>query len=59
MTTVIHESVCDKFKREGERNYIVQVVCEATQSPSVSVQVGVFESLCHDLTIRDKIEEQP
>ncbi|KAG1838676.1 armadillo-type protein, partial [Suillus tomentosus] len=29
----------------GERNYIMQVVCEATQNPSVSVQVGAFECL--------------
>lgn len=30
---------------QGERNYIMQVVCEATQNPSVSVQVGAFECL--------------
>ncbi|KAI8972612.1 ARM repeat-containing protein [Trametes punicea] len=37
--------VRDNFEREGERNYIMQVVCEATQNPSVPVQVGAFECL--------------
>jgi importin subunit beta-1 len=35
----------DNFKREGERNYIMQVVCEATQSEDVQVQVSAFECL--------------
>ncbi|TYJ54307.1 hypothetical protein B9479_005066 [Cryptococcus floricola] len=39
------EFIRDNFEREGERNYIMQVVCEATQSTSVSVQVGAFECL--------------
>ncbi|CDO70451.1 hypothetical protein BN946_scf184999.g92 [Trametes cinnabarina] len=39
------EFVRDNFERDGERNYIMQVVCEATQSPSVPVQVGAFECL--------------
>ncbi|KAH9893956.1 ARM repeat-containing protein [Cubamyces lactineus] len=39
------EFVRDNFEREGERNYIMQVVCEATQNPSVPVQVGAFECL--------------
>ena len=30
---------------QGERNYIMQVVCEATQSPSSAVQVAAFECL--------------
>ena len=30
---------------QGERNYIMQVVCEATQSTSVPVQVAAFECL--------------
>lgn len=30
---------------QGERNYIMQVVCEATQNGSVPVQVGAFECL--------------
>lgn len=39
------EFVRDNFEREGERNYIMQVVCEATQNPNVQVQVGAFECL--------------
>ncbi|KAG7087450.1 hypothetical protein E1B28_013416 [Marasmius oreades] len=39
------EFVRDNFDREGERNYIMQVVCEATQNPNVNVQVGAFECL--------------
>ncbi|KAF7300244.1 APC1-C domain-containing protein [Mycena kentingensis (nom. inval.)] len=39
------EFVRDNFEREGERNYIMQVVCEDTQSSSVAVQVGAFECL--------------
>ncbi|KAF8638413.1 hypothetical protein AX17_002220 [Amanita inopinata Kibby_2008] len=39
------EFVRQNFEREGERNYIMQVVCEATQNPSVDVQVGAFECL--------------
>lgn len=39
------EFVRDNFSREGERNYIMQVVCEATQSTSSDVQVGAFECL--------------
>ncbi len=30
---------------QGERNYIMQVVCEATQNPITEVQVGAFECL--------------
>ncbi|KAG7531899.1 hypothetical protein FFLO_04045 [Filobasidium floriforme] len=39
------EFIRDNFEREGERNYIMQVVCEATQSSSIPVQVGAFECL--------------
>ncbi|KAF9265156.1 ARM repeat-containing protein [Marasmius fiardii PR-910] len=39
------EFVRDNFDREGERNYIMQVVCEATQNANVNVQVGAFECL--------------
>ncbi|THG96021.1 hypothetical protein EW026_g5732 [Hermanssonia centrifuga] len=44
------EFVRDNFEREGERNYIMQVVCEATQNSSVSVQVGAFEVLVKIMT---------
>ena len=36
---------------QGERNYIMQVVCEATQSPSIQVQVGAFECLVRIMTL--------
>ncbi|KAK3828449.1 MAG: armadillo-type protein [Benniella sp.] len=39
------EFVEENFKREGERNYIMQVVCEATQSSDVQVQIASFECL--------------
>ncbi|KAI0717699.1 ARM repeat-containing protein [Cerioporus squamosus] len=39
------EFVRENFDREGERNYIMQVVCEATQNPNPDVQVGAFECL--------------
>jgi importin subunit beta-1 len=39
------EFIRDNFDREGERNYIMQVVCEATQSANVVVQIGAFECL--------------
>ncbi|EMD35060.1 hypothetical protein CERSUDRAFT_116561 [Gelatoporia subvermispora B] len=45
------EFVRDNFDREGERNYIMQVVCEATQNPSVPVQVGSFECLVRIMTL--------
>lgn len=31
--------------RQGERNFIMQTVCEATQYDSVPVQVAAFECL--------------
>jgi len=39
------EFVKENFGREGERNYIMQVVCEATQSKEVQVQIVAFECL--------------
>lgn len=36
---------------QGERNYIMQVVCEATQNTSVPVQVGAFECLVKIMTL--------
>lgn len=30
---------------QGERNFLMQVVCEATQSTSIEVQVAAFECL--------------
>lgn len=39
------EFVRSNFEREGERNYIMQVVCEATQSAHTPVKVAAFENL--------------
>ncbi|KAJ3414576.1 karyopherin beta [Chytridiales sp. JEL 0842] len=37
--------VKNNFENEGERNYIMQIVCEATTSPDEDVQVASFECL--------------
>ncbi|KAI8384226.1 armadillo-type protein [Radiomyces spectabilis] len=39
------EFVKDNFEREGERNYIMQMVCEATQSDNTETQAAAFECL--------------
>ncbi|KAJ2783409.1 karyopherin Kap95 [Coemansia javaensis] len=39
------EFVRHNFENEGERNVIMQTVCEATQSPDTNVQAGAFECL--------------
>lgn len=39
------EFISDNFEREGERNYIMQVVCEATQNGDVNVKVAAYECL--------------
>ncbi|KAM3553796.1 hypothetical protein ARSEF4850_006759 [Beauveria asiatica] len=39
------EFVHNNFKHEGERNYIMQVVCEATQAPDPRIQQGAFGCL--------------
>lgn len=36
---------------QGERNYIMQVICEGTQSTSLSVQIGAFECLVKIMTL--------
>ncbi|PCH43053.1 ARM repeat-containing protein [Wolfiporia cocos MD-104 SS10] len=45
------EFVRENFEREGERNYIMQVVCEATQNPSTAVQAGAFQCLVKIMTL--------
>ncbi|KAL7418539.1 karyopherin Kap95 [Cryptotrichosporon argae] len=45
------EFIRDNFEREGERNYIMQVVCEATQSPSTAVKVAAFECLVRIMSL--------
>lgn len=39
------EFVDSNFKNEGERNYIMQVICEATQAPDSRIQQGAFGCL--------------
>ncbi|KAK6353022.1 karyopherin beta [Orbilia brochopaga] len=39
------EFVRSNFETEGERNYIMQVVCEATQSPDPRIQQSAFGCL--------------
>lgn len=39
------EFVRHNFEREGERNYIMQVVCEATQCDITDIQITSFECL--------------
>ncbi|KAI0045184.1 karyopherin Kap95 [Auriscalpium vulgare] len=41
----------ENFEREGERNYIMQVVCEATQNPDVRVQATAFECLVRIMSL--------
>ncbi|KAF8966870.1 armadillo-type protein [Flammula alnicola] len=45
------EFVRENFDRDGERNYIMQVVCEATQNAAVAVQVGAFECLVRIMSL--------
>jgi importin subunit beta-1 len=39
------EFIRTNFENEGERNYIMQVICEATQSEDTRVQAGAFGCL--------------
>ncbi|KAK0733685.1 armadillo-type protein [Lasiosphaeria miniovina] len=39
------EFVGNNFKHEGERNYIMQVICEATQADNSQIQQGAFGCL--------------
>ena len=39
------EFVDSNFKNEGERNYIMQVICEATQAQDTRIQQGAFGCL--------------
>lgn len=45
------EFISDNFDREGERNYIMQVVCEATQSSTQRVQVLAFQCLVRIMSL--------
>ncbi|KAI8976845.1 armadillo-type protein [Pilobolus umbonatus] len=47
----------ENFEREGERNFIMQVVCEATQSASSDVRVAAFQCLVRIMqTYYDKMQ---
>jgi importin subunit beta-1 len=39
------EFVRSNFENEGERNYIMQVICEATQADDIRIQQGAFGCL--------------
>jgi len=39
------EFVRANFEKEVERNYILQVVCEASQAPDVKIRIAAFECL--------------
>jgi importin subunit beta-1 len=41
----------ENFEREGERNFIMQVICEATQHPNVQIQVTAFECLVRIMSL--------
>ncbi|KAK9461838.1 armadillo-type protein [Lipomyces oligophaga] len=45
------EFVRANFAHEGERNYIMQVVCEATQSSDVKLQASAFGALARIMSI--------
>lgn len=39
------------FEREGERNYIMQVVCEATQADDIDIQASAFGALSRIMSL--------
>lgn len=39
------EFIRSNFENEGERNYIMQVICEATQAPDTRIQASAFGCL--------------
>ena len=45
------EFVRSNFENEGERNYIMQVICEATQADDSRIQAGAFACLNRVMTI--------
>ncbi|PWN46943.1 putative karyopherin beta-1 subunit [Violaceomyces palustris] len=45
------EFVRANFERDGERNYIMQVVCEATQSAHMPVKVAAYECLVRTMQL--------
>ncbi|KAK0554630.1 karyopherin Kap95 [Tilletia horrida] len=45
------EFISSNFDTEGERNYIMQTVCEATQSTDVNVRVAAYECLVRIMSL--------
>jgi importin subunit beta-1 len=45
------EFISNNFEREGERNYIMQVVCEATQADDAELQASAFGCLARIMSI--------
>ncbi|KAK9470024.1 armadillo-type protein [Dipodascopsis tothii] len=45
------EFIRNNFEREGERNYIMQVVCEATQAKDVKLQAAAFGALARIMSL--------
>ncbi|CAR25977.1 ZYRO0A12672p [Zygosaccharomyces rouxii] len=41
----------NNMEREGERNYLMQVVCEATQAPDTTIQTAAFGCLCKIMSL--------
>ncbi|CAF4422022.1 unnamed protein product, partial [Rotaria sp. Silwood2] len=41
----------NNFQNDSERHYIMQVVCEATQSPNIKIQVAALQNLVKILTL--------
>ena len=41
----------NNFQNDSERHYIMQVVCEATQSPNLKIQVSALQNLVKILTL--------
>ncbi|KAI8928070.1 armadillo-type protein [Entophlyctis helioformis] len=45
------EFIRENMDREGERNYVMLIVCEATQSENAEIQVAAFECLVKIMTL--------
>ncbi len=45
------EFIRENFEREAERNYIMQIVCEATQMENTDIQVSAYECLCKIMSL--------
>lgn len=41
----------NNMDREGERNYLMQIVCEATQADDVEIQAAAFGCLCKIMSL--------